>query len=345
MAPRPGHALLVAGGVAGAVAGAAGLAWSAQRAFVAAARRRHDPDAESGIVFHFDEVFDIPSHDGGSIRVYSRGDGPPILFSHGVTLSSRTWAKQFEALPEAGFRVIAFDHRGHGASQLGEHGHAVVNLGADVASVITELDLTNVLLVGHSMGGLAMQAFALDYPEEVRRRVRGLVLLSTLTRTRSLGPVAFREALSAGVRNGPGIGQVMAMPNFGYLLARIGFGRDPHHTQVDYVRGMIAECPTETSHSATEALLDTDFSDELAAVDIPTLVICGSADLITPPADSRRIARRLPGARLVLLAGAGHMVMLERSEEFDTLIAEFAREVQARPTRGKVMPQSAPRSS
>lgn len=340
MASRPGHPFLLAGAVVGAVAGVAGVAWSAQRAFVAAARKRPDPDAEGGIDFHFDEVFDIPSHDGGSIRVYSRGEGPPIVFSHGVTLSSRTWAKQFETLADEGFRVVAFDHRGHGASQLGEHGHAIVNLGSDVATVLTGLDLRNAVLVGHSMGGLAVQAFALDFPDELRTRVRGIVLLSTLTRTRNVGPAAVRDALSAGVRNGPSIGSVMQMPNFGYLLARLGFGKNPHHTQVDFVREMIAECPAETSHAATEALLDTDFTDELPAIDVPVLIVCGSADLITPPNDSRRIARRVPGARLVIVSGAGHMVMLEESDEFNALVAEFAREVQDRSSHGRVAPRT-----
>jgi 3-oxoadipate enol-lactonase len=328
--------LLVAGAVVGTAAGVVGAAWSAQRAFVAAARRRSHSDAAETIEFHFDEVLDIPSHDRGSIRVYSRGEGPPILFSHGVTLSSRTWAKQFEALPEMGFRVVAFDHRGHGASQLGEHGHAVINIGADVATVMRKLDLRNAVLVGHSMGGLGVQAFALEYPEEIAARVRGIGLLSTMTRTRSLGPVAFREALSAGVRNGPSLGSVMQMPNFGYLVARLGFGKNPQPEHVDFTREMIAECPAETSHQATEALLDTDFTGDLPTIDVPMLIVCGSADLITPPQDSRRIARRVPGARLVIVPGAGHMVMLEESDAFNELIASFATEVQIRHTKGKV---------
>jgi len=91
MAPRPTHPFLIAGAVLGTAAGVAGAAWSAQRAFVAAARRRTPTEGDDGLEFHFDEVLDIPSHDGGSIRVYSRGAGPPIVLSHGVTLSSRTW--------------------------------------------------------------------------------------------------------------------------------------------------------------------------------------------------------------------------------------------------------------
>ncbi|MFZ4514704.1 MAG: alpha/beta fold hydrolase [Acidimicrobiia bacterium] len=334
MAPKPRDAALVVGGVVSAVAGAVGLAWTSQRAFVAAARRR--PDPESAIEFVFDEMWDLTTFDGGSLRVYARGDGAPILFSHGVTLSSRTWARQFETLAEQGFRVIAFDHRGHGASLPGEHGHGVSYLERDVATVVEALDLTNAVLVGHSMGGLAVQGFALGHPTVLQQRVQGLVLLSTMSRARNVGPSVMREALTAGVRNGPALGSMMAMPNFGYMLARIGFGRDAHHTQVDFVREMIAECPAETSHEATTALLDTDFSDELPHINVPVLVIVGSADVITPPPDARRLARLIPGARLSVMSGAGHMVMLERSDEFNALVAEFARSVQTASTGGSI---------
>lgn len=334
MAPRPRDAALVAGGIVGAVAGAAGLAWAAQRAFVAAARRR--PDAETAIEFLFDEMWDLTTFDGGSLRVYARGSGAPIVFSHGVTLSSRTWARQFERLADEGFRVVAFDHRGHGASLPGEHGHGVSYLARDVLTVLESLDLTNAVLVGHSMGGLAVQGFALEHAAEMQRRVRGLVLLSTMSRARNMGPSVMREALSAGVRSGPSLGSVMAMPNFGYMLARLGFGRDAHHGQVDFVREMIAECPADTSHEATEALLDTDFSIELPRIDVPVLVVVGSADVITPPADARRLARLIPGSRLQVLSGAGHMVMLECADEFNDLLSEFARSVQLRSSGGKV---------
>ena len=111
------------------------------------------------------------------------GSGPPILLSHGVTLSVRTWAKQLDALAAAGFRVIAFDHRGHGESTVGTAGHGIEQLAHDMRSVIEGLDLHDVVIVGHSMGGIAAQSFCIHHPDLARARVAGIVLLSSLARS------------------------------------------------------------------------------------------------------------------------------------------------------------------
>ena len=88
-------------GIAGGVVGAA---YAGERAVVAAVRRKPDPDAGRELTPRFDEARRIPSHDEGSIYTISRGNGPALLFSHGVTLNVRLWFKQFEELPERGFR-------------------------------------------------------------------------------------------------------------------------------------------------------------------------------------------------------------------------------------------------
>ena len=75
-------------------------------------------------------------------------------------------------------------------------------------------------------------------------------------------------------------------------------------------------------------MLGLDLTKELSRITVPTLVISGTNDVITPPAEARRMARGIPGARLELLDGAGHMLMLERAETIDSLITDFAREVQ-----------------
>ena len=93
---------------------------------------------------------------------------------------------------------------------------------------------------------------------------------------------------------------------------------------------MIAACDPDTSRLATQALLTLDLTRELGSISLPTLVVCGTADLITPASESRRIAELIPGARLELFPKAGHMLMLERAEALDALIVEFAREVGVR---------------
>src|SRR3954452_12488390 len=161
MAPK---ALKRTGLVAGAAAGAIGLAYATERALVARLRHRDDLDADDPLVPQFDEARILDSHDGGTIYTISRGEGPVVVFCHGVTLSSRVWAKQFASFPAAGFRAVAFDSRGHGESKVGETGHSIDTLADYFRTVLECLDLHDAILVGHSMGGMAVQAFAIRHP-------------------------------------------------------------------------------------------------------------------------------------------------------------------------------------
>ena len=133
-----GDTLKRTGIAAGVTAGVGGVVYAGQRLLATRLRHRDDPDADNPLVPAFDEAIRIDCHDAGSLYVISRGVGPPILFSHGVTLSSRTWAKQFDSIPAAGFRALAFDGRGHGESTVGDTGHSIDNLAADVRSVLED---------------------------------------------------------------------------------------------------------------------------------------------------------------------------------------------------------------
>jgi 3-oxoadipate enol-lactonase len=160
-------------------------------------------------------------------------------------------------------------------------------------------------------------------------RVRGIVLMSTLARTQLGGSALLRKFVEEASGRGPAASQLLAQPNLGFLLARIGFGRDPQASHVELTREMIVACEADESRNAIGALLGLDLTDELARIELPTLVLSGSADVITPPAESRRIAAAIPGARLEVFKGAGHMLMLERTAEVDQLIDEFARHLGA----------------
>jgi pimeloyl-ACP methyl ester carboxylesterase len=318
-----------AGFAAGAIAGIAGAAYAIERAVVAGVRRRPDADVGKSLVPLFDEARRYPSHDEGSIYTISRGKGPTLLFSHGVTLSTRVWVKQFEQLPEQGFRCIAFDHRGHGESKCGTTGHSIVNLADDMRTLLERMNLRDVVLVGHSMGGIAVQAFAARYPELAAERVRGIVLMSTLAKTYLSGANWLRRLFERLTGGGPSAGELMTQQNLGFFLARLGLGRDPQPSHVELVREMIAACEKENSQAAIGALMGLDMTADVSKITLPTLIVSGSADVIAPPAESRRIAELIPGARFEVFKGAGHMLMLERTEEVHTLITEFARDLGA----------------
>jgi len=311
---------------AGVAVGAVGAAYGAQRAVARNLRHRPDPDAGHLGALQFDDARVLAAHDGGELSTFSRGSGPTFLFSHGVSISSRTWVKQFAELPERGVRVVAYDHRGHGASVAGTTGHSIENLATDIRTVLEALDLDDVVLVGHSMGGVAAQAYALHHPDHARVRVRGLVLLSTFGRT-PLAALGQMHGPAGRVSGWLDLAALTARPELGTLIARLGFGRDPRASHVELARQMLSQCEPDTARAAILPLLGVDLTRELEHLEIPVLVVGGTADLLTPPMEARRLARHIPGARLELLERGGHMLMLERTDELHRLLFDFAREV------------------
>jgi pimeloyl-ACP methyl ester carboxylesterase len=313
--------------VAAASAGlvvAAGAGLGAQRVVAQRLRRRPDPDAGDDWELPFDEQRLVPSHDDGSINVFSRGSGQPIVMSHGVLLTAQTWVKQFRTFPELGFRAVAFDHRGHGGSTCGTDGHTVDTLASDVRTVLEALDLRDAILVGHSMGGVAVQAFCIRFPEVAAERVAGIVLMSTLARSVIGGHERMASAMTRLAQHSPDGTPLLGTPNLGLVLTRFGFGKDPQPSHIELTRRMLLSCDRETRRDSPASLIGLELTPDLAKIAVPTLVMCGTADRLTPLAESRRIAACIPNARLAVLEGGGHMLMLEQAQRVDELITKFA---------------------
>lgn len=315
----------------GALAAIGGALYTAEVLAARRVRRREDPDSAEILAPIAVPRRTVRSFDGTTINVVETGTGTPLVFVHGVTLSLRTWVRQYSMLPALGYRVIAIDQRGHGDSTLGDDGHAVEHLGDDLAAVLDALDVHDAVLVGHSMGGVAVQSFALRHPEAARERVRGLVLLSTLCKTPGGSrSTRVRAAIERIASRTPDSTPLWAMENFGFLLARIGFGRDPYASEVELVRQMLRDCPNETRMNSPRALIGLDLTHELAKIQLPTLIICGTADAITPPFHARQLHDAIRDSRLEMVDGGGHMLMFERTDWFHDAIDGFAREIGAR---------------
>jgi len=312
-------------GIAAGVVAAGGALYGLQRTLVHHALAAPDPDADRDFVLAHDRYERVPSHDGGTIAIYERGEGPTIVFVHGVTLSSRAWTYQFETLPAAGFRTVAVDLRGHGDSDVGDTGHTLENLGRDLVTVLDAIDARDCILVGHSLGGVAVQSLAVQFPEMLHARVAGIVLLSTIGRA----PMTNLPGVERGVDSilSPGLLAMLAFPNLGYTLSRLGFGRHAHPRHVDLTRRMISSTPPAVAKASVHAIAGLNLLPALESVETPAVVIGGTADLIAPLTESRRLARAIPGAALVEFRGAGHMIMLERPSELETVLVDFAREL------------------
>jgi len=335
-----------AGGVAAGVA--AGLA--AERALVRRAKNAPgDPYATEEFGRHrYDEAFLLEMPDGTDIQVEvvepSRpvAGAPTVVFVHGFCLDMGTFHFQRNALTEQGtHRIVCYDQPGHGRSgrqETGEYDLAV--LGRTLRAVIDRTAPEGPLvLVGHSMGGMTIMAFAELYPELFGDRVVGVVLMATsgglLSETRLIAPALVNRAgspllfmLSNATRvGGKTIDRTrLAASNVAWLLTRkYGFGTDrPSPALVSYVESMNSRTSADTVTRYLRTLLNHSRHPALAALaGVPVLIIVGEKDMILPVRHSEEILRRLPQAEYLKIADSGHAVMLEHPEPVNVALLDF----------------------
>jgi len=306
-----------------------------------------DMEAEGLVLKAELRTHELEADDGGRIHVVERGSGPAVLLLHGVTLTSAIWVHQLKDLAGE-VRVIAIDQRGHGASKPGSDGFrppsswptggpgapAIKRLAADVGTVLESLEVDRVVLVGHSMGGMVTLQFLHDAPEELRRRVAGAVLMAT-----TAGPLVGipgaaqaaaastgllrRSLLSLDRRGKP----LMPLADLAYWSSRFAFGAEAPPAQVRFAEAMINATSPRHMAALIGEVAGFDISAGLGSIDIPSTVVVGTHDRLTPPWHARRLVHGLPDAVLVELARCGHMVMLERPGETNRVILEMARKV------------------
>jgi pimeloyl-ACP methyl ester carboxylesterase len=328
---RKGRLRLAAGMALGT---ALGTAYVAERALARRWRAGEDELTAAGLSMPSElEHHFVTAGDGGRIHVVEAGAGPPIVLIHGITLAVGVWARQFRDLSRI-HRVIAIDLRGHGQSIGGSGGYGFERLADDVIAVFEQLEVHGAIVVGHSMGGMVLQRIAIGRAEALKRHAKGIVLLATDAGPAIPGPIghpmgvattrlAWRAARFAE-RRGKG---VYPGSNLATLGSRVSFGAHPRATDVELVRSISVAVSPRAMAELLGPLLDFDVRSALGEIEQPTLVVVGTRDLLTPPRRARLMAAGIPGARLEVLPGCGHLVMLERPEALSALLEEFSREL------------------
>lgn len=251
--------------------------------------------AGTGLQAHYVTV------DGTRIRYVEQGTGPSVVLLHGLGASIYTWREVIGPVAAAGFHVVAFDNRGFGSSDKPKSGYTAAAYANLTVDLLDSLHLSDVVLVGHSMGGEIAALATLRAPQ----KVRGLVLIDAaglgthmplLTRL-ARAPLVGRTI--AGLRGRRGTAATL----------RSTFG-DPSRltaAEVDQYYAPVAE--PDFSHTLAGVAREFDFEalkGRLDSISVPTLVMWGSRDIWIPPGVGERMALGLPRAALVMVPGAGH---------------------------------------
>ena len=267
----------------------------------------------------------VTTDDGARLAVTVAGPsagGPvPVVLPHCWTGTRAVWVPVARRLIDAGHRVVLYDQRGHGGSTTGREPISVERLGDDLAAVLAHLDLPELVLVGHSMGGMTVMSFACRHGDVLHGRVRGVALVATAAHGLSANG---RERLWRIVLWRAWINRPLAHPRLGRLLVRGSFGARPLHAHVEETRRMFLETPVDVRRRCVEAIGAMDLREGLCAVDVPTTVVLGTRDTMIVNSLTRAIADSVPGAGVVELAGAGHMLPFERPDEVTAEVRRLA---------------------
>ncbi len=252
-----------------------------------------------------------------NIAYTDTGIGRPVVLIHGYPFNRSLWTEQVEALSST-CRVIAPDLRGFGESDAAAT--ATMNeMAQDVAQLMDHLEITQAAIGGLSMGGYVALAFYKQFPS----RVRALVLADTRAQADSEEAKQTRaqqakKALDEGMA---GIADSM-LPK---LLTPETVSKHPEI--VKRVRDMMLKTKPEGAAAALRGMAERDDqTDLLPKISVPSLILVGAEDAITPVADSEKMHQAISGAHLVVLENAGHVSNLERTEQFNNALLEFLNE-------------------
>lgn len=332
----------------GALAAGAAAGLAAERYLVGRDRGRPDPEAKETFgELRGESVGPLGSFDGTRLHVEQAGPpgAPTIVLVHGFSLNLTTWHYQIRDLPPA-HRLVLYDARGHGRSDKARKSDWSLDaLARDLEMVVrTHGGPDPVALVGHSMGGMTVLKFAELFPEQIGSRVAAIVLVNTTAADVMGGmlPGAARRLTAAIQMIQEGAVRALASNagrvdrlrgrsrDIAYLAVRgMGLGPKAPPSVVEFTESMLAATPTEVWASLLPAMLGLDVTAVLDVLDVPTLVMYGTHDRLTPPGAAERMAKAIKGAELSVIRDSGHMSMLERPHSVNAELRRFLARVPA----------------
>jgi pimeloyl-ACP methyl ester carboxylesterase len=266
--------------------------------------------------------------DGREVNYVDAGDGPALVFVHGLGASWQSW---LENVPEFArdHRVVAMDLPGFGYSETPDEDISIEYYANWTFRLLDELGIDASAVVGNSMGGVIAAEMAIRRPERVQRLavVSAAVFWQTYRRAQPLVQLArLSDAIVARALTRV-TDDVATRPRLrSWALATAGF-RYPHLIDRELAHEMVRSARrTDGFLPALEALSDFPLEEELPKISCPALIVWGAHDTLVPVKDAKRMEKLIPDSRRVVFERTGHVAMLERPERFNRLLREFLAE-------------------
>lgn len=267
----------------------------------------------------------MPTAHVNGINLYyeEHGSGEPLLLIMGFTAHSMLWMLQTPVLAQQ-FRVIVFDNRGVGRSDVPPGPYTIRQMADDAAGLLDELGVEQARVIGWSMGGMIAQELALAHPQKVDR----LVLLASLARAYDYANPWLTFAVEAREKALDRAGvAINGMP----WIYTPTFMQQPDLVQTALAQALQDPFPATAQGVAAQAAackghIFGDALDRIKGITAPTLVLVGAEDILTPPIYAREMAERIPGARLQVLERGGHGMPIEYPQQVNEALLAFLAE-------------------
>lgn len=253
------------------------------------------------------------------------GHGQPVILIHGWPLSHRAWEQQVWAIVEAGYRCITYDRRGFGASSAPWEAYDYATLAADLNSLISQLELEDVILVGFSMGGGEVVRYCTDFGTANVAKVALVSSIIPLVAKKEDNPDGVPEEVLNDIMKALESDRVGFLKGFHKNFYNYSEGNETvSQAQLDYDWLIAAQASPRATIQAAKAWAGTDFRQELQNVNVPTLIVHGDADQIVPKETSAdQAARGIRSNTYKIIKGGPHGLNLTHAKELNSLLLEF----------------------
>jgi pimeloyl-ACP methyl ester carboxylesterase len=265
----------------------------------------------------------MPTAKVGDINMYyeDQGQGETLVLIPGIGGDSTYYFRQIPSFSQK-YRVIAIDNRGAGRSDKPDIPYTMGMLAADVAGLLDVININSAHILGHSLGGMIAQYFALNYPEKVRTLVLGATICSASHLVKSTLTDVFTTGITTGQPRDLTPRQIFqeTLP-FGFTQEFINNNQDL--IEQYFIESSKYPTPPYTFARQGQAAFGHETYDHLPKIKAPALVIAGDTDAIFSAENSRLIASRIPDAQLVILKNAAHSFQIEAAEETNKIVLSF----------------------